>query len=198
MISTDYLPLDHLWPRGAPKTSAEKRLHGSFKVEPGKALQDLAHEIERWGASHAVIGTDLPLGRSGKPFGWRDFGGDPGIALQLAHRGQPLTFYADRFLEPHHNLRAIGLTLESLRAIERYGGGQVLEAMMTGLGQLPPPNGHAPHWDLLGLQPGASPDAIEAAFRAKAKTAHPDKGGSAEAFRMLNEARLAALAEIGA
>ena len=41
---------------------------------------------------------------------------------------------------------------------------------------------------LLGVSPKAKPVEIRRAFLTKAKTAHPDQGGSAEAFRQLMEA----------
>jgi curved DNA-binding protein CbpA len=41
----------------------------------------------------------------------------------------------------------------------------------------------------LGIKPGASSDEIEAAYRQKARFAHPDAGGSTEAMQRLNDAR---------
>ena len=46
---------------------------------------------------------------------------------------------------------------------------------------------------MLGLTPDASPDAIRAAYRARARTAHPDGGGTVTAFTELNAAAKAAL-----
>lgn len=44
-------------------------------------------------------------------------------------------------------------------------------------------------YDVLGLDPSASEDDVRAAYREKAKTAHPDTdGGSAESFQDLNDA----------
>jgi hypothetical protein len=40
---------------------------------------------------------------------------------------------------------------------------------------------------VLGLQPGASPDEVAAAYRALAKRWHPDRGGGAEAERRMAE-----------
>jgi len=51
--------------------------------------------------------------------------------------------------------------------------------------------------EVLGLASGASAADIEAAYREKAKTAHPDKaGGSAEAMAELNAARSMALRSV--
>jgi hypothetical protein len=49
----------------------------------------------------------------------------------------------------------------------------------------------------LGLEPGASRDAIEAAYRERARTAHPDGGGTEDEFRKLESAKEIALASVG-
>ena len=41
---------------------------------------------------------------------------------------------------------------------------------------------------VLGLEPGATAEAIKRAHRRLVKQHHPDMGGSAEAFRRVNEA----------
>ena len=43
-------------------------------------------------------------------------------------------------------------------------------------------------YDELGLQPGASPEAVRSAYRERAKETHPDRGGSDAAFKQLQEA----------
>lgn len=47
-------------------------------------------------------------------------------------------------------------------------------------------------WDVLGVKPDASDDEIKRAYRAKAKRAHPDLGGSTKDMEELNAARAAA------
>jgi len=48
-------------------------------------------------------------------------------------------------------------------------------------------------WQTLGLEPNATVAEIKQAYRAGALQAHPDRGGSAEAFRALHDAYEAAL-----
>lgn len=43
-------------------------------------------------------------------------------------------------------------------------------------------------WDVLGLAHGATPDEIKSAYKRKAMSAHPDKGGSPENFKLLTDA----------
>lgn len=53
----------------------------------------------------------------------------------------------------------------------------------------PPPVTRPPHWsDTLGVRPDATDAEIEAAYRNKARTAHPDRGGSAEQMNELQHA----------
>lgn len=44
-------------------------------------------------------------------------------------------------------------------------------------------------YDVLGVEPSATPSEIRKAYRAKAKTLHPDQGGGTEAFQDLGEAQ---------
>ena len=53
------------------------------------------------------------------------------------------------------------------------------------------------HAKLLGIDPQADRDQVIAAFREKAKTAHPDRGGDPTFFRQLIEARDAFLSAMG-
>lgn len=52
------------------------------------------------------------------------------------------------------------------------------------------------HYELLGVNPGASEGQIAAAFRKLAKVYHPDHGGNGELFARLVSARAAALRDL--
>lgn len=90
------------------------------------------------------------------------------------------------------NLRKLYLGIDAMRMNERRGLNDVMRSAYMQLG----PAGN--HWTALGLVPGSLPDEIRRAYREKARTAHPDTGGSDEALAALNAARDAALRESGA
>lgn len=89
-----------------------------------------------------------------------------------------------RFERPMDNFRAIYLTLDGIRLAEKRGQG---ELMKQNYAALPAPRVRTA-WEVLGVDPGAPAAVIEAAYRAQAKKAHPDTGGSAAAFRELQAA----------
>lgn len=47
---------------------------------------------------------------------------------------------------------------------------------------------YSPHFEVLGLSPGASDEEVKRAYRQRALETHPDRGGSAEAFRAVHAA----------
>jgi curved DNA-binding protein CbpA len=62
----------------------------------------------------------------------------------------------------------------------------MVEQAFTGFVALEAPNNPQ---EILGVGLGAREEEIDAAYRRKAVTAHPDKGGSARAMAELSEAR---------
>lgn len=46
----------------------------------------------------------------------------------------------------------------------------------------------SPHFAILGLAPGATDEEVKRAYRSRALATHPDRGGSAEAFRAVHAA----------
>ena len=72
----------------------------------------------------------------------------------------------------------------------RHGGLHIVRQTFKGFTALPAPE----HWtEVLGLNQGAGKAEINAAYRDKARAAHPDHGGSDAAMSRLNAARDAAL-----
>ena len=117
------------------------------------------------------------------------------VALAFESRRGPLMFRCDRFTTSYfdqgpawqHNLRAIALTLEALRAVDRYGATSSGE-QYKGFRALP----QAPHMDdatavaiitsAAGVDPSAWTAETRSTLTARARrNAHPDRPGGSRA-----------------
>jgi DnaJ-domain-containing protein 1 len=116
------------------------------------------------------------------------------VAVYFEWDGAQRCVAVDRFPRPEDNVRAIYYVLEARRQEMRYGGLNTVRAAFRGFLALPPPD----DWRaVLGVGPEADLEAVEAAWRNKARTAHPDrKGGSGDLMAELNAARAAARREL--
>ena len=93
-------------------------------------------------------------------------------------------------------MRAVGLTIASLRQIERGGASGMLDRALDGFKALP----EARSWrDILQMQ-GEHPTRAEITeqFRLLASTHHPDKGGDTTTFAAITQAYHEALGASGA
>jgi hypothetical protein len=195
------------WPDGWSRTSASRRESGhQFKqldqvkgcrigVTFAGARDALYEELRRLDARHVVISTNHRPGSDGVPIESRWTVPDDGVAVYFTLKGKPLTMACDRFDNAAANMRSLGLAIEAMRQLERHGGGAMMERAFAGFAALPPPR--RSHWDVLGLDPGADTEAIERAFRVRARECHPDAGGSHGAMAELNAAREQALRAAG-
>jgi hypothetical protein len=100
----------------------------------------------------------------------------------------------DKWNRPEDNLWAIAKHIDALRGQARWGVGSVEQAF-AGYAALPHRSGPDP-WEVLGVQQTATEAEVLAAFRHKARAAHPDTGGSHDAFAELSQAKDIALATI--
>ena len=107
----------------------------------------------------------------------------------------------DRYTRVADNLAAIAATLEAMRAIERHGGGTILERAFLGFAALPE-NASQPWREVLGIDPTQKPsiELVESRFRTLVKIHHPDYGGEKEreTFERIVQARDAARMELSA
>jgi hypothetical protein len=127
------------------------------------------------------------------------------VALAFESRKGPLVFRCDRFLERpwgakmiplwQHNVRAIALTLEALRKVDRYGATQHDE-QYTGYRQLAAEPAVVPTSvdeamatlrELAGMT-GPHDVPIETLISRARRGAHPDAGGSREEWDRFTEA----------
>jgi len=193
------------WPDGWPRTKlSERKPSNVFNVTFDKARYALREELRRMGASggDVIISTNLPLRkRDGEAYADdADVAiDDPGVAVYFTRRGKQFVIARDAYRTVLGNLRSVGLSIEHLRGLERHGGAPMLERAFQGFAQIGTTNKGEPScWEILDLHPNCAKEAIHERFRHLAKDAHPDLGGSAEAFDRLKKARNEALAGVRA
>lgn len=185
---TESYPLH--WPAGQPRTPPSKQSDAPFKVSQEQAQNELLREVALLGGTNLVISTNIPIRKDGLPYAdiARRKITDSGVAVYFDLKGEQKCFACDRWWTIRDNIRAISKTIEALRGIERWGSGAMVDQAFRGFSALPPPGGHAKRqWhQVLAVDPSEPIEVCEAAFRAKARRAHPDFGGSDQLMAELN------------
>lgn len=194
------------WPKTARRTEATLRERSKFgdrqsgNVSVYAAAKKVLRELGLLGAGNVVITSMLPTRNDGLPYA--DGGRqqlDPGMAVWFDFEGAEMVFACDRWASPGENLRAIELSINAMRGLERWGMADVVARAFAGFKSLPPgasgtmPSASRPWREVLG---GVWPelDASELLVLAKArhrsaiKAAHPDAGGDAAAAAEINAA----------
>lgn len=197
---TEAYPL--AWPEGWPRASRADRKDGDavFRKPPSgsgptykssrpwtfaEARDALLEEAWRHCPTSVTLSTNFQPGRNGPQEGRRR-PDDEGVAIYFQRHGKPYVMACDRYHEAEGNMRSLALALEALRQLERHGGGTMMEKAFAGFAALPPPT---PWWEVLGCPSKPTAAEIEAAYRAKARAAHPDAGGSDAQMAEINAAR---------
>lgn len=172
------------WPQGWPRTRSPQRAR--FDASFAAARDGLFGQIKMLGGTHIVLSTNVPLRRDGIPYANQRQPDDKGVAVYFLRRKRSMVFACDRWDKVEDNMRAIEKTIDAIRGIERWGASEMMERAFTAFEALPAPKSC---WDILGVRPGASADEISAAYRAKARSMHPDAGGTEDGMSELNRAR---------
>lgn len=185
------------WPTARPKTHARKqalfRDRGSRMTltTARRRLRDIVNGMTRngqnWRVVNQVLSTNIRFTASGardQSVSRRD-PEDPGVAFYFDLDGRSHVLACDRWDTVPDNIAAIAAHIEALRGQERWGVADLKQAF-AGHVALPAPEYW---WQVLGVSAGATAAQAEAAYREKARAAHPDVGGSTAAMARLNQAR---------
>jgi len=208
-------PYPLAWPPKTGRTKPSDRMRSKFGaraqglVSPYEAAKEVLAELERLGASHVVITSLLPTRHDGLPYS-DGRAEDPGVAVWCVYRGHERVFACDQWTTHGENLRAIALSIEALRGLQRWGMADVADRAFAGFAALPAgsgeefvPKAHRPWREVLGGTWPADLERVELLVLAKARhrkaiaTAHPDAGGSHDVAAELNTALAEAEAELG-
>lgn len=183
------------------RTPAYRRVADRFgrDLTISYAAADLHAEVRRLGGTGVVISTNVRQRVDGTgPLSGQRAPDDPGVAVYFARKGVQMVFACDRYMRVEGNLRAIGLHLDALRGMERWGVG-TLDQAFAGYAALPETAGDEPWWKVLGLvERPMTEAAVRLAYRDAARRTHPDTGGSQEAFVRVQRALEDGLRAMGA
>jgi hypothetical protein len=156
-----------------------------YKIKTPKSWSatqnDLAAEFENWGVSN----WDTNYPRGARLEGMNQAEADRTVTLTYQKDGKTVSLMMNKQSRAVDNLRVLFLAIESMRMNERRGIGEVLQSAYA---QLQAPEVFNPY-EVLGVYDNQPMEVIEAAFKAKARTAHPDTAtGSEEKMLELNKA----------
>lgn len=106
-----------------PGELTKYRQSGKFDSSYAKTLELLDREIGKLAGKNVVIQLALEFGsirNDGRPYADAK-PSHPGVIVTFNSKYGPLSYHTDRYHDWHANVRAIGLALEALRAVDRYG-----------------------------------------------------------------------------
>lgn len=180
------------WPESWSRTTSPGK--SQFKTTLPSAIENVQDSLRRFAADsgrrveNILVSSNVSLmERSPK---------DAGVAVYFTWDGISTCIAVDRYQRIEENLQAIHHVIEAERTKLRHGGLNLVRAAFRGYAALPPPSGAGRDpWRFLGLERGSGAEAIEAAYRDRAKKMHPDAGGSHDEMAQLNAARAAAFKE---
>ncbi|MBT2773797.1 hypothetical protein J7J47_16360 [Halomonas sp. ISL-60] len=204
------------WPPGKPRTSASDRKNGRFgkRNNSGYGLKEVTvadgrnrvtsalDKFTRSGQAYRVppdsiiISSDLALRNDGLPRSGQREPSDPGAAVYFQLDGQNQCIPCDVYHRIADNLAAIADCIEALRTLERHDA-SLMRAAFTGFSQLASPEAMGrPHWRTVLNTDSRDIADVKLAYRRELRIAHPDHGGSSEAFHRVQEAWNQAQAEL--
>lgn len=186
----DAYPLQ--WPTGWPRAKSQVR-HGSMSRNFTQARDGILRELELLGAKNAIINTNLQTRLDGLPYAKQRAPEDTGVAVYFTLNGEQQCIPCDKWDNVEQNLRAIEMTINALRGIERWGAKEMVNAAFRGFKALPSSTIVTPYqsrlWhEVLEVSPSASPQVIKAAYRQMLLRHHPDQGGDISRFNEVQKA----------
>lgn len=154
----------------------------AIKATWSQTVGDIEECFGKWGVKQWQV---KPMREPDRRSHWVSGNDFAKVEITYERDGAPVTIDCAKHPYYHQNLRVLFFALEALRMNEVRG---VTDIVKQAYGLLAAPARQRDPWEVLGLRSDADEDVIDASYKAKAKRLHPDAGGSAEAFRELQEA----------
>jgi len=184
------------WPAEFERTPPHQRepYSGGFQVTRSTAFDNVLDELRGWdGVTDVQLdsGAEHQQRNPNKPYARASFD-DPGVVVRFTKDGEQMAAACDRWDNPRDNAQDLYHYLHETR-MQELRGTVTAESEYEKL-RLPSGEGDATVVEptarqVLGVDPGADDEEIREAFRERVKEAHPDRGGSAEEYERVQEAR---------
>ena len=159
-----------MWPEGW-RRSTERRTSGfSPDHTITSSLHDLAEELRKLGADNVVVSSNAELTRTGWIAARQRVLTDPGVAVFLTWDGEERCFPCDRWDRLQDNIRAVTLTINAIRGINRWGASESVAAAFRGFTALPAGTGARLWWQVLGVDRHESAQSVKARYREKLRS----------------------------
>ena len=195
------------WPVGRPRSrfTQPARFHrrasraGSqytYKAEVTlhQGMTAVRDELSRLDATDVVVSTNIPVRQDGLPYANVREPDDHGVAVYFRLKSGVHCLACDRWNRVADNLSAIAHHIDALRAMDRWGVGDLAQAF-AGYKALPAMGAAKPWWEILGFkEPPAVIDTVSRRVCEMRFEHHPDHGGNqtraAEINAAFDEAKL--------
>lgn len=171
-----------------------------------ECVEEILRQLRLIRAQNILISSNLMLRQDGLPRGGQGQPYDKGVAVYFKLSKADRVVACDKWTRIEDNMWAIAKDIDATRGKLRWGA-STLDQAFAGYAALPAAGQSSGEswWSVLGFAAGIMPSdkataaaLINEAYRAKARTAHPDAGGSDFEMAKVNAARDEGLRVIGA
>lgn len=146
-----------------------------------QTMDELAEQMRMWGVTDWE--TNRPSGARSDASSQSDSART--VKLTYTKNGKTVTLVMGKQNRSVDNLRVLYLAVEAMRLNERRG---ISDVVASAYMQIAAPEQEEDPFEVLDIRPGAPLEVAEAAYKAKMRNVHPDRGGSVAEAKRLNTA----------